>query len=174
MPVPRRRSSGSLWADAFYRLVRNRASVLGGTIIIILVLLAIFAPAIYPRGYDLQVLTHNHAVPQWLLSVFPFMRPGKMVTPDGTIQPIPGATGYVTIDNEYPIGADTHGRDLLTRIIYGAQVSLAVAFIGPLISLLVGTTYGTISGYVGGRTDNFMMRIVDYCTPSPACCLSSC
>jgi oligopeptide transport system permease protein len=168
MPVPRRRSTGSLWADAFYRLVRNRASVLGGGIIIILVLLAIFAPVIYPAGYDEQTLTHNHAVPRWMTSIFPFMTPGKEVLPDGKVQQIPGATGYVTIASQYPVGADAHGRDLLTRIIYGAQVSLSVAFIGPLISLIVGTAYGTISGYIGGRTDNIMMRIVDvlYAFPS--------
>jgi oligopeptide transport system permease protein len=168
MPVPRRRSTGSLWTDAFYRLIRNRASMLGGTIIIILVLLAIFSPAIFPKGYDVQTLAHNHAVPQWLTSIFTFMKPGKIVLPDGKVQPIPDATGYATIASQYPLGADSHGRDLLTRIIYGAQVSLAVAFVGPLISLLVGTTYGTISGYVGGRTDNIMMRIVDvlYAFPS--------
>ncbi len=155
-PVLRRRSTGSLWTDAFYRLIRNRASVIGGTIIIVLILMALLAPVIAPQGYDVQVLPDNHAVPRWLTYVFPSMKP------KGT----PG--GYVTIANQYPIGADDHGRDLLVRIIYGAQVSLAVAFVGPIISLLVGTTYGTISGYLGGRADNIMMRLVDvlYAFPS--------
>jgi oligopeptide transport system permease protein len=173
MPVPKRRSSGSLWSDAFYRLIRNRAAVMGGTIIIVLILLAIFAPVIYPRGYDVQRLALNHAIPQWLTYVFPMMKPGKIAvtTESGLVkaEPIPGVTdGYVTLANQFPIGADTHGRDLLTRIIYGAQVSLAVAFVGPLISLIVGTAYGTISGYIGGRTDNMMMRVVDvlYAFPS--------
>lgn len=155
IPVPRRRSTGSLWADAFYRLVRNRAAVLGGMIVIVLVLMAIFAPVLAPQGYDDQHLKDNHAVPRWLTYVFPFMKPKEQ-------------GGYATIADQYPLGADTHGRDLLVRIIYGAQVSLAVAFVGPLISLLVGTTYGTISGYIGGRTDNIMMRLVDvlYAFPS--------
>jgi oligopeptide transport system permease protein len=155
VPVPRRRSSGSLWVDAFYRLLRNRASVLGGTIVILLIAMAIFAPVIFPKGYDVQSLRNNHAIPSWMPSVFTTMKPKD-------------AGGYATINNAYPIGADAVGRDLLVRIIYGAQVSLAVAFIGPLISLLVGTAYGTISGYVGGRTDNIMMRVVDvlYAFPS--------
>jgi ABC-type dipeptide/oligopeptide/nickel transport system permease subunit len=69
--------------------------------------------------------------------------------------------GYAKVDNNFIIGTDSLGRDLLSRIIYGARVSLAVAFVGPLVSLLVGTVFGLVAGYGGGRTDNIMMRIVD-------------
>ena len=70
--------------------------------------------------------------------------------------------------HDYPLGADYVGRDLFSRIVYGARVSLTVAFIGPLISLIIGVIYGSISGYFGGRVDNIMMRIVDvlYAFPS--------
>jgi oligopeptide transport system permease protein len=53
------------------------------------------------------------------------------------------------------------GRDLLSRIIFGIRVSLSVAFVGPMIALLVGTIFGTLAGYFGGRVDNLMMRFVD-------------
>ena len=69
--------------------------------------------------------------------------------------------GYVTVDNSYSLGADALGRDLLSRLMYGARISLAVALIGSTVSLLVGIVFGLISGYMSGRVDNIMMRIVD-------------
>ncbi len=62
---------------------------------------------------------------------------------------------------QHPMGTDFLGRDLLSRMIYGARVSLSVAFVSTLLSLVLGTAYGAFSGYVGGRPDNVMMRFVD-------------
>jgi oligopeptide transport system permease protein len=115
-PLTRKRES--LWADAWRRLLRNKAAVLGGVIVILLILAAV-------------------------LAVFSNMKP------------------YAQISNDYPLGADYVGRDLLSRIIFGARISLSVAFIGPIISLIIGVVYGSISGYFGGRADNLMMRVVD-------------
>ena len=58
-------------------------------------------------------------------------------------------------------GTDTNGRDLLQRTLYGGQISLTVALIATLVSLIIGVMYGAISGYAGGRVDNLMMRLVD-------------
>ena len=68
---------------------------------------------------------------------------------------------YQKPGGEYPLGADFMGRDILSRIVYGARVSLAVAVIGALVSFLIGLGYGATAGYLGGRWDNWMMRIVD-------------
>ena len=59
------------------------------------------------------------------------------------------------------MGTDVLGRDLLTRILYGARVSLAVGLGTGIIALLIGTAYGLVSGFKGGRFDRFMMRVVD-------------
>ncbi|TFH37700.1 MAG: ABC transporter permease [Anaerolineales bacterium] len=58
-------------------------------------------------------------------------------------------------------GTDKLGRDVLTRIMYGGQVSLGVAFIGSITALVIGVFYGALSGYGGGRIDDLMMRFVD-------------
>ncbi len=138
----------SLWADAWRRLLRNRMAVLGGIIIILAILMALFADQLAPQGYATQVLADNNAAPTWVTQIFP-----NMVSRENG--------GYVSINERYALGADSLGRDLLSRIIYGSRVSLAVAFVGPTVSLLVGISFGLISGYVGGRVDNLMMRFVD-------------
>ncbi len=59
------------------------------------------------------------------------------------------------------LGTDVHGRDLLTRLMYGGRISLLVGFAATSVALLIGVLWGTVAGYVGGLTDTIMMRIVD-------------
>jgi ABC-type dipeptide/oligopeptide/nickel transport system permease subunit len=68
---------------------------------------------------------------------------------------------YMAPGTKYLLGADQFGRDILSRTIYGARVSLSVAVVGSTISLAIGLIYGLISGFFGGTVDNVMMRIVD-------------
>lgn len=71
-------------------------------------------------------------------------------------------------NSEHPCGTDSVGRDVFSRVLYGGMVSLSVAALTTLLALTIGLIYGGISGYVGGRTDNIMMRFVDvvYSIPS--------
>jgi len=134
----------SLWKDAFRRLVRNRMAALGGIVIILIILMAIFADDIAPYSYREGDSAEARTVPQWIVDIMP----GDM-----------GA--YVTIGDKFALGSDYLGRDILSRLMYGTRVSLPVGFIGALTALIIGLVYGCISGYYGGRVDNIMMRIVD-------------
>lgn len=138
----------SLWMDAWKRLRRNRAALLGAVIILLNIFLALFADQVAPKDYKKQTLMDSNAAPLWVTRLFPVMRPQE----EG---------GYVIITDEYPLGADALGRDLLSRIIHGARVSLSVAVVGPLISIIVGMVVGLVAGYFGGRVDNLLMRLVD-------------
>ena len=71
--LPALRKSESLWADAFDRLLRNRAAIVGGIIILLLVLVYIFADVVAVKPYDVQVPPDNNTMPQWLISVFPMV-----------------------------------------------------------------------------------------------------
>lgn len=137
------------WMDAGRRLIRHRAALGSLVVIIAFVLIAVFAPHLTKYTYAEQNYTAINTAPNWVIDLFPKM------------QPIGEEMGYVRPNNDYLLGTDALGRDLWTRIIFGARISLAVAFIGPLTSLLVGTVFGMVSGYAGGRVDNFMMRLVD-------------
>ncbi len=143
-------------SPALRRLLRNRAAVLGLVMILSLIFLAAFANQIAPKPYDKQSLKDNNAIPGWLPYIFTSVKPKGV---EG---------GYARINDAYPLGADYVGRDLLSRLLYGTRISLAVAFIGPLISLLIGVTLGSIAGFYGGWIDNALMRLVDlmYAFPS--------
>ena len=71
--------SESLWVDALRRLARNKAAVVGGIIILLLFLSAMFANFIAPYTYYEQVLVDNNKVPPWMLAIFPFMKPLRQV-----------------------------------------------------------------------------------------------
>jgi oligopeptide transport system permease protein len=138
-----KRKSESLWRDAVRRLFRNKAAVLGLVIIAMLALGAIFAPIVAPYDYAQQKLVDNNKVPPWMLTLFPSM------------------SNYAKVSTDYPLGADYVGRDIFSRIVYGARISLTIALIAPILSLMIGVVYGAISGFSGGWLDNVMMRIVD-------------
>jgi peptide/nickel transport system permease protein/oligopeptide transport system permease protein len=73
----------------------------------------------------------------------------------------PGPNQYAPPSWEHPFGTDLNGRDLLYRVLTGGRISLLVGLCGAVVSLFIGTAWGLIAGYAGGRTDALMMRFVD-------------
>lgn len=69
--------------------------------------------------------------------------------------------GPPNIENKHWFGTDGNGRDLFVRTLYGARISLLVGVLATMVSLIIGVTYGATAGFIGGKTDNVMMRIVD-------------
>jgi oligopeptide transport system permease protein len=134
--MPKGRSLGQ---EATSRLFRNKAAVVGMVIIAFFVIVAIFAPYIAPHN-PLQLNSgKDYLPPAWV---------EKSQT---------GKSG----DPEFLLGTDTLGRDVLSRVVYGARVSIIVGFIPTTVILLVGTTIGLLAGFSGGRTDNLLMRLTD-------------
>lgn len=131
--------SRSLWMDGWYRLVRNRAAVFGLIVIILFSLIALFANVLAPFSPLEPHSGKDFLPPSW-------------VTQDSA-----GKAG----DPAFFLGTDTLGRDLLSRLLYGARVSMVVGLVPTLIVLVVGTTLGLISGYFGGWLDGLLMRITD-------------
>ena len=68
----------------------------------------------------------------------------------------------------HPFGTDKLGRDIFVRVMYGGRISLAIGFASAAINLVIGVLYGGISGYIGGKVDMIMMRIIDiiYAVPT--------
>jgi peptide/nickel transport system permease protein/oligopeptide transport system permease protein len=73
----------------------------------------------------------------------------------------PGSLSFAPPSLQHPFGTDLNGRDLLYRVLSGGRISMLVGLCGAFVSLFIGTAYGLIAGYSGGKLDNFMMRIVD-------------
>ncbi|MEA4899761.1 ABC transporter permease [Bacillota bacterium Meth-B3] len=97
-----------------------------------------------------------------LLAVLLFAWVGPMLMPYQYDQQIRGAERMApTLDPFHPFGTDNLGRDLMVRVMIGTRISMTIGIVASLIILIIGTTYGAISGYLGGWVDNVMMRVVE-------------
>ncbi|HCO55028.1 MAG TPA: peptide ABC transporter permease [Pelagibacterium sp.] len=124
----------SLWADAAQRFFRHAPSVVS---LIVLILVALFAFT----GHFFAVWSNEEI--DW--SVLGNVR----------------VAGAPSLESGHFFGTDDLGRDLYSRVVQGSQISLMVGFVGAGIAVIVGTFYGAVAGYFGGRIDSIMMRIVD-------------
>ena len=132
----------SLWQDAWRRLRRNRLAMGGIVVVGLIVTAALAGPPLLEltTGATFDYIPADAA----RLRAYP-----PLTAPDGSFS------------WTHPLGTDTSGRDLLARVLLGGRISLMVGIIATFVSLLIGTAYGAVAGYAGGRVDEAMMRIVD-------------
>lgn len=177
----------SLWKDAWRRLKKNKMAMIGLVVVIIYALLSIFASILPIYSYKFQVLEHQYLPPSLTKTAgemlyekerdYAFLvaesedrtelteaEEQRLVELEERI-----ATETMEIDGKmvkvherrYIMGTDPLGRDLLSRIIYGGQVSIAIGLVGALTSVMIGIIIGSIAGYMGGRVDYIITRIID-------------
>jgi ABC-type dipeptide/oligopeptide/nickel transport system permease subunit len=126
----------TLWERITYAgrfLWRDKSGMLGMSLFLLVVISAVFAPQFSPHDPLAQSLRDSKTPPA--------------LTPEGTWK--------------YPLGTDTLGRDIFSRIVYGARVSLTVGFFGVLIAGTLGLIIGSVAGFIGGRVDSIIMGAVN-------------
>jgi peptide/nickel transport system permease protein len=138
-------TSDSILEESPFAALRRRALghqslLIGATILILMALIAIFAPLLAPYDPLAQDLTNRLVPPIW--------------HDKGTWA--------------HPLGTDTFGRDYLSRMIYGARVSLMIGFAATIISGIIGTTLGMLAGYFGGRVDLLITFVITTRLAMPA------
>ena len=128
------KQSAGLWSDAFGRLRKNRLALFGLVLVTLFLIAGAFGPVLAPWDYkvqDLQAIFANGNRPLTPLS------PGHL------------------------LGTDSLGRDLLSRLLDGARISVTVAFVVQIVILSIGVPIGALAGWFGGRLDNILMRFTD-------------
>ena len=117
----------------FRRLVRSPGGILGLVLVVLVVLVAIFAPLLSPHDPAKQNIVHRLKPPFW--------------AEDGSM--------------EHPLGTDSVGRDILSRVIYGSRISIFIGLAATAASALLGVSLGLIAGFLGGSTDSVVSRVGD-------------
>ncbi len=173
--------------DAFRRLLKNKLAMIGLVIVLLYFLVALCAPILPLRSYRFQVPEHRELPPSltksagelWYDREYTYMqrlmeKEGRSELTEAEQEKLQTILYRVANDESerdgkaikthsirYLLGTDYLGRDMLSRIIYGSRVSVAVGLVGSLVSIFIGMIFGSIAGYFGGRIDSVIMTIIN-------------
>ena len=143
------RESTTFWKDALKRFSKNKVAMVAAVVILLVIICAFVVPNFYPYEYDQQIRGSENLWPmQYSEEEQALIDSGESVFP-------------------HIFGTDKLGRDLGIRVLTGARVSLLVGLIASALVLLIGSIYGSVAGYFGGKVDLIMMRIVDIIYSNP-------
>jgi peptide/nickel transport system permease protein len=172
-PTTDRRERG-LWRDAFRETLRKRSATVGAAILSLLVILAVFAPLIAPYG-EREVLIDSeglrprtepciHLSVDWIPNVPVFRQVERFLEVNGF--------SCSSDEPQHLMGLDGNGRDVFSRILFGARISLMAGFVAVSFAVAIGTVLGLAAGFFGGRLDNVLMRTMDVFLAFPALLLA--
>lgn len=137
------RESVGFWKDGMRRLKKNKIAMVSLIVVLVIFVLSFVIPTVYPYKYEQQIKTGVNLAPmQYSETELAQIEAGEKVFP-------------------HILGTDNLGRDYAVRVMMGSRVSLLVGLVASAIILLIGSLYGSISGFFGGWVDMVMMRIVD-------------
>lgn len=178
----------SLWKDAWYRLRKNYIALFGLYAFCVIALLCLIGPYLTGYTYEQTEISLKSSAPMepifWRSEALKTGEPKKSSIALSNLEDEfldrsksdrqaivakiakgkiyrEGKVTYEPSNRRHLFGTDPLGRDLLTRVLIGGRISLAVGFAATIVSVLIGVLWGAIAGFVGGKTDTVMMRFAD-------------
>ncbi|MGH9187831.1 MAG: ABC transporter permease [Acidimicrobiales bacterium] len=172
--LPAVRGERGLWRDAFRETLRKKSAIAGAAVLGLLLFVAIFAPLLAPYG-EREVLIETEGLRP---RTEPCIHVSMNWTPDvpvlRSVERFAEVNGFSCPSSQpqHFMGLDGNGRDVFSRVLFGARISLLAGIAAVTFAVVIGTIIGLVSGFFGGWIDNVVMRVMDVFLAFPALLLA--